>query len=46
MHGSTSYEDLAEVFRTHGGTPELYLSNHFQRFTVTLEEFRSTWTPQ
>jgi 2-polyprenyl-6-hydroxyphenyl methylase/3-demethylubiquinone-9 3-methyltransferase len=46
MQGSCSYDELVEIFRTHGGTPELYLSRHYHRFVVTLEEFCSTWPRQ
>lgn len=46
MQGSCSYADLIDIFRAHGGTPEQYLSEHYRRFVVTLEEFRSTWPKQ
>ncbi|HEV7777688.1 MAG TPA: methyltransferase domain-containing protein [Luteibacter sp.] len=38
-----SLDNLIELFREHGGTPELYLYHHYARFTETLKEFCSTW---
>ncbi|OOG59497.1 class I SAM-dependent methyltransferase [Rhodanobacter sp. C03] len=43
MQGLSSFDELVELFRNYGGTPELYLSQHYQRFIVTLEEFSSSW---
>ena len=46
MKGTSAYDELVGIFQAYGGTPELYLSRHFQRFVVTLDQFRSTWNLQ
>jgi SAM-dependent methyltransferase len=44
MQDRPSFDDLIKLFDKYGGTPEVYLSQHYQRFITTLDEFCSTWT--
>ena len=41
--GDAGYRDYLALFQRNGGTEESYLADHYRRFVVTLEEFRSTW---
>ncbi|WP_426702437.1 class I SAM-dependent methyltransferase [Rhodanobacter sp. Col0626] len=38
-----SLDEMLDEFNKHGGTPENYLSDHYQRYWITLQEFSSTW---
>lgn len=42
MQGSCSYDALVEIFNSHRSTAWFYLSQHCQRFVVTLDEFCKT----
>lgn len=42
MQGRPSFDELIKLFDKYGGTPEVYLSQHYQRFIKTLDEFCST----
>ncbi len=38
-----SREECLAFFREHGGTPEVYFSDHFERFRKTFHEFDGDW---
>lgn len=38
-----SLREFMAYFQKHGGTPEVYLSDHFARFKKTFAEFDSRW---
>ncbi|MDY0982069.1 MULTISPECIES: class I SAM-dependent methyltransferase [Stenotrophomonas] len=40
---SLQYSDYLALFDEHGGTPEYYLSDHYERFRKTFNEFNATW---
>ncbi|WP_445144053.1 class I SAM-dependent methyltransferase [Dyella sp. Tek66A03] len=42
-HDARVYQEFCALFERYGGTPIEYLSDHFQRFATTLDEFQSTW---
>ena len=39
-------DEFARLFEAHGATDHTYLARHYSRFTSTLSEFCSTWTPE
>jgi 2-polyprenyl-3-methyl-5-hydroxy-6-metoxy-1,4-benzoquinol methylase len=43
MEHMHAYHEYLALFEWHGGTAESYLADHYQRFVVTLDEFKSTW---
>lgn len=40
---SLPYDDYLSFFDEHGGTPGTYLSDHYERFRKTYNEFNATW---
>ena len=41
---SSEYKEFLAFFDDYGGTPEVYLRDHYERFRKTLEEFSRTWS--